>query len=139
MVTGLNYQFRHYFLTKGERMSKKNTWKNQMKKSRTALKMFCKFLSKQDRLVYAKDMFEGWTHTYMISTNGIDTDRCILWAGVKSDMLIMKDLIDRDKYDAQLNIEVQPFASENGCFVYIAQHKIGMRLDNIESWDWDHE
>ena len=119
-------------------MPRKNTWNNQKKKSRTALKLFTKHLKNHNSLIYASDMHEGFDHTYMTSTNGMDTDRCILWGGVKSDCVLLPDLIDTKKYDAQLNIEVQAFCSDGGCYVYIAMHKIGEKLSDIESWEWEN-
>ena len=113
-------------------MPKKITWASQQKKSIAALRLFTKFLSTHDQLIYASDIHRGLLHTYMTSTNGIDTNRCILQEIVNHDTPS-----EYNKYDAKLNIEIQPFDSD-ATYVFIAFHQRRKKLANFESWEWDN-
>jgi len=112
------------------------TWKNQRNRAPIALKRFCKFLSKQDKLIHATDMIQNLLYVYVDSPNGADISRCILWSGIKDDKTFNTDIFMSDLYDGQLNIEIQPLSVIDN-YVYIAYHKKDMRLDILESWVWD--
>ena len=94
------------------------------------LKKFVKYLKTQDKLVTSDDLLDKMLYTYMSSIGGINTTRCILWKGT---------LINRRKYDCQLNIEIQMFGTERKSYVDLFVHKTGGRLDDFNSWKNEDE
>ena len=98
-------------------------WEKVRNKAFTmVLNAFVKWLGTQDKLLYADDLLDDLSYTYMgYSWNKMDVCRVILWKGV-----LMKE-----DQDAQINIEIQ--RHNGGCtYVEIYTHKKGLPL--TEGW-----
>lgn len=86
-----------------------------------SLRKFQDFLSKQDKINYAKDLIKDLLYSYISWLDGKVT-RCILSTGV---------LMNTKKYDAQLNIEVDSLSGHQ-TYVRIYHHIKGSKLS--EGW-----
>jgi hypothetical protein len=106
---------------------KLNVYKKYKKNSETAFKQFIKFLSKQDKIKTAEDLVPGLHYEYISGIPNI-VYRCILRKRPKEFNVIEPGPVT---YDAMINIEI----SLSECtYVYIKNHNIGKRLDDINSW-----
>jgi len=89
------------------------------KQFETILSRFCDFLKAQDKINTAEDLVPGLTYERIDKLDGTTT-RAILWNGV---------LIDRSKYDAQMNVQLD--------FVSHIQSSIFIHLKDVplyEGW-----
>jgi hypothetical protein len=76
-------------------------------------------MSKQDKINKGSDLIEDMLYKYTVDYGRTSSPRidCLLWKGV---------LIDRTKYDAQLNIEL---VYKHATQVRVYQHVLGSPID----------
>jgi hypothetical protein len=100
----------------------KDEWEVGLEKYRVsfdkALEKFIKYIGSQDKLKTADDLLSKIQYTYMTSIPKYNVVQCILWRGI---------LIDRKKYDAQLNIQLQ---IPTGYRIDIFVHEKGKNLND---------
>jgi hypothetical protein len=104
-----------------------NLWDTELKYDKQfedGINQFIKFMKKQDKIVTARDMIPKMNYEYITAYKKIDRIECLLWEGV---------LINREVYDAQLNIGYEKFGTgRNQGQIYI--HKKGTDLRTRENW-----
>jgi len=100
-------------------------FKNEPTPHQLALKTFIKEFNPKNRMIkFDPKKLDKETY-YVVTTKEKDKEiKCIFWKGI---------LIDRKKYDFQLNIAINPLNLDTH-FLEIYVHKKGTPLYKLESW-----